>query len=172
MKIVSVSLLVLCVTQAAPPLVDVTDDDHPAGSAGALTPSKFSFAPQVEGPVQTSPVVQAFRSSHGPLLYEWLHWPFAELHKSVVHWLPSLQSIGVPGWHTPFASQVSPPLQGSPSLQLPPAPTATCWQPVTGSPGGGVGLQLSVVHGLLSLHEFTGPGWQLARFVRTIVSIF
>jgi hypothetical protein len=55
------SLLVLTVVQGFP--VPVTVEVHPAGRAGAVTPSNASLNPHTAGPVHLSFVVQALPSS-------------------------------------------------------------------------------------------------------------
>ena len=75
--------------------------------------------------------------------------PVAGVQLSVVQTLLSLQTVGAPGLHVPLP-HMSPVVQASPSLQAltllvkPQAPVA--------------GLQLSLVHGLLSLHTAGAPG--------------
>jgi hypothetical protein len=65
-------------------------------------------------PEQLSPVVQAFPSSHGLLLFECTQ-PLAGLHESSVQTLPSSQLGGAPPTHAPL-EQVSFVVQALPSL--------------------------------------------------------
>jgi hypothetical protein len=110
----AVSLLVLCVTQAiAEPEAEVV---QPAGSAGAVTPSKFSPAPHVAGPAQRSFAVHALPSSHAFVLFACTHCPVAGLQESSVQTLLSLQTIGVPEHEPP--EQTSPVVHSRPSLQV------------------------------------------------------
>ena len=119
----------------------VTVETHPSGSAGAVTPSKFWRKSAGASP-QTSPTVHALPSSQSFVLFVKTHNPFAALHESVVHTLPSLQTIAVPV-HTP-PEQTSPVVHRLPSLQA--AVLAVCTQPEAG-------LHESSVHGLLSLQS-------------------
>jgi hypothetical protein len=100
-------------------------------------------------PLQLSPVVQGFPSSHGLVLFVKAQTPVAGLQLSVVQALPSVQTIAVPGLHRP-PLHVSPMVQASPSLH-----GLVLWLktqlPVTG-------LQLSVVQGSLSSQGDCVPG--------------
>jgi hypothetical protein len=77
--------------------------------------------------------------------------PEAGLHESLVHGLLSLQFLGAPV-HAPLWHE-SPVVQALPSLQLDPLLRLTKTQPLTG-------LQLSMVHGLLSLQTTGAPRTQ------------
>lgn len=70
---------------------------------------------------------------------------------SLVQTLPSLQTVALPGWHAPFV-HASPVVQALPSLQATLFTSLT--QPLTG-------LQLSLVHRLLSSQFRALPGAQL-----------
>jgi hypothetical protein len=67
-----------------------------------------------EPPLQTSPVVQAFPSLHGAVLFVWTQPPSCGLQLSSVHGLLSSQLTGVPA-QTPL-EQTSPVVHGLPSL--------------------------------------------------------
>jgi sorbitol-specific phosphotransferase system component IIA len=77
--------------------------------------------------------------------------PVLGLHVSVVHKLLSLHTTAAPGWQLP-PPQVSPAVQALPSSHAMVLFVKT--QPV-------LGLHVSVVHRLLSLHTTAAPGWQL-----------
>ena len=98
---------------------------------------------------QVSPTVQALPSSQGRVLPVETQVP-ARLQASVVHGLLSLQGVVGPGAHMP-SLQVSPTLQLLPSLHAAPLAGANKQAPVAL-------LQLSVVHGLLSLQAMVLPG--------------
>jgi hypothetical protein len=100
-------------------------------------------------PAQTSPVVQKLPSSHAAVLFVKTQ-PVAGLQLSVVQALLSLQTTAEPGTHTP-PPHVSPKVQAFPSLHGFVLFVKT--QPEAG-------LQLSSVHGLLSLHTTGVPGLQ------------
>jgi hypothetical protein len=105
-----------------------------------------SGVPAAQTPAwQVSAPLQRFVSAQDvPLATGVVVQPVAGLQPSVVHTLPSLQTMGVPAVHTP-AWQVSAPLQAFPSLHD--VPLATTALPHTPA------VQLSVVHGLLSLQS-------------------
>jgi uncharacterized membrane protein YfbV (UPF0208 family) len=93
---------------------------------------------------QPSPTVQALPSSQGAVLGVKVHAPVAEVQRSVVHGLSSVQVFGVPA-QVPLL-QVSLRVQASPSSQ---AAVLKAWkQPV-------VGVQLAVVQGLASSGQRT-----------------
>jgi hypothetical protein len=73
------------------------------------------------------------------------------LHESLVHKLPSLQTVAAPEVHAP-AEHLSPTVHALPSLHA--LALAANLQPATMS-------QLSLVHGLLSLHTTALPATQL-----------
>jgi hypothetical protein len=98
-------------------------------------------------PPQASPVVHALPSSHGLVLLVKTQ-PDAGLQVSVVQALLSLQTTGTPGRQAP-PPQVSPVVQALPSLHGLVLLVKT--QPVAG-------LQVSVVHALLSLQTVAAPG--------------
>jgi hypothetical protein len=81
----------------------------PSSQLSVPVPGLQTPAPQV------SPVVQAFPSSQGFVLFVYTH-PVAGLQLSVVQTLLSLQTTGAPGWQTP-PPQVSPNVHAFPSLQ-------------------------------------------------------
>jgi hypothetical protein len=112
--------------------------------------------------------LQAFPSVHDVLFGTAGFWqPVVALQLSVVHTFPSLQLGGVPAAQVP-AWQVSAPLHTVLSGQAVPLATATFWHPV-------VGLQLSVVHTLLSL-QLSGvpavqvPPWHTSAPLHTVLS--
>src|SRR5215468_94231 len=115
---------------------------------------QLSAVPAVQVPAwQVSAPLQASPSEHAvPSVTAGCSQPFTASQVSVVHGLLSLQLSGVPGAQVP-ASQVSAPLQTSPSEHAVPSGTAGCWQPFTAS-------QVSVVHGLLSLQLSGVPAVQ------------
>src|SRR6478735_7411331 len=102
-------------------------------------------------PLHTSFVHVLPSSAHGLVLFACVHAP--PLHTSFVHVFPS----SVHGFVL-FACAHTPALQASLVHALPssvhtvPSATGACWQP-------SVGLQLSVVHSLVSA-QFTGACWQ------------
>jgi hypothetical protein len=101
-------------------------------------------------PEQASPVVHALPSLHAAVLLVWMH-PDVGLQESSVHGLLSLQLSAVPAWQVP-PPQTSPVVQAFPSLH---GSVLFVWtHPVDG-------LQVSVVHGLLSLHAVAVPGWHV-----------
>jgi hypothetical protein len=115
-------------------------------------------------PAHVSPVVQAFPSSHGNVLFVNTQ-PVAGLHVSVVQAFPSLHVSGTPPTQTADASQASPVVQAFPSLQ---GLVLFVWtQPVAGS-------QESSVQGLLSLQSKAPVPVQTAghESLTTIVSTF
>ena len=101
-------------------------------------------------PPQTSPVVQGLPSVHEPVLFAKTQ-PVAGSQLSVVQTLLSLQTIVVPGWHTPNP-QTSPVVQALPSLHALVLLAKT--HPVAG-------LQLSVVQALPSLQTIGAPPWHV-----------
>ncbi len=108
--------------------------------------SQLSGGPPTQAPcAQASPVVQAFPSLHGAVLFAFTH-PDAGSHESFVHAFPSLQFGAAPPTQTP-AEQVSPVVHAFPSLHDP--ATFTCLQPVDVT-------QESVVHTFAS-SQFVGP---------------
>jgi hypothetical protein len=121
-----------------------------------------SPVPAVQVPFwQVSAPLQRFESAHDvPFVTGVVVQPVAGLQPSVVHTLPSLQTIGVPAVQTP-AWQVSAPLQRFPSGHaVPLGTTALLHTPAA---------QVSVVHGFESLqsaftvqelHEGMGACWQ------------
>jgi hypothetical protein len=103
-------------------------------------------------PLQASPVVQALPSLHGAVLLVKMH-PDVGLQVSSVHGLLSLHTNDVPGLQIP-PPQVSPVVQAFPSLH---GAVLSVWtQPVCG-------LQLSSVHGLLSLQSTVDPVQTVAQ---------
>jgi hypothetical protein len=98
-------------------------------------------------PPQRSPEVHALPSSHGPALLVKTQ-PWAASQPSVVHGLLSLQTTGGPGLHVP-PPQVSPLVQGL---------SASHGFVLFANTHPVVGLQLSVVQKLLSLHGMGAPG--------------
>jgi len=93
--------------------------------------------------------------------------PATGLQLSVVHTLLSLQLSAVPAVHKP-AWQVSLPLHTLPSRQRVPFSTGVFWHPVAG-------LQLSVVHTLLSLQLSAVPAvhvplWHVSSPLQTLLS--
>jgi hypothetical protein len=132
----SLQLAVLLVwTQPLAPLHESSVQPLPSSQFGGGPPWHVP-------PEQVSPVVHALPSLQLAVLGMCTQ-PLAGLHESSVQPLPSSQFGAGPPWHVP-PEQVSPVVQGLPSLQL--AVLGVCTQPVDG-------LQLSVVHGLLSSHE-------------------
>src|SRR5262245_39239378 len=99
---------------------------------------------QVSAPLQTLPSLHAV-----PFATPAKAHPVAGLQVSVVHGLPSLQTSAVPAVQTPLW-QVSLPLQRFASAHEVPFESAVAVQPV-------VGLQPSVVQGLLSLQTSGAP---------------
>ena len=95
---------------------------------------------------QRSPLVQALLSVHGRVLAANTQ-PVAALQLSLVQGLLSLQVVSAPGMHEP-AEHASPTVQTLPSLHA--AVLLVNTQPVTA-------LQVSVVHGLLSLQVAAAP---------------
>ena len=108
----AVSKLAIWVTHAAP-VPETTAEVHPEGSAGAVTPSKFSLNP---AGTHWSPTVQALPSSHVFVLFVNTHRPVAGLQASLVQTLPSLQTRGFAPTQIAFW-QVSGLVQALPSLQ-------------------------------------------------------
>ena len=101
-------------------------------------------------PPQVSPVVHALPSSQAFALLVKTQ-PVAGLQLSVVQRLLSLQTTAEPAWHVP-PPQTSPVVQAFPSSQAFALLVKT--QPVAS-------VQVSVVHGLLSLQMRPTPGWQV-----------
>jgi hypothetical protein len=97
-------------------------------------------------PEHTSSVVQAFPSLHAFVLLVWTQ-PVPGLHVSSVQGLLSLQSRAVPAWQLP-PEHTSPVVQAFPSLHG--AVLLVKTHPVAN-------VQVSVVHGLLSLHTIPTP---------------
>jgi hypothetical protein len=118
-------------------------------------PAAHTPAWQVSAPLQTLASAHAVPLATGVVVH-----PVAGLQPSVVHTLPSLQTMGVPAVHAP-AWHVSAPLQLLPSLHdVPFETTALLHAPAE---------QVSVVHGFeslqsaLMLHELQdgmGACWQ------------
>jgi hypothetical protein len=144
------------VVQALPSLQSVptgrTVGVHPVAAAQlsavqTFPSSQLGGAPAVQAPpAHVSPTVHAFPSSQGFALFTWTH-PVAGLHESSVQGLLSLQTVAAPGVQEPAAHR-SPAVQAFPSSQ---AAVLFVWmQPVSR-------LQVSVVHGLLSLQFGPGP---------------
>ena len=102
-------------------------------------------------PEQVSPVVQRLLSLHGELLLTVLQ-PPAGSQLSVVHSLPSSQP-------TVTGPAQLPPLQMSPDVQALLSLHTALLLALTQAPVAG--LQLSLVHGLLSVQVFLAPGVQL-----------
>jgi hypothetical protein len=113
---------------------------------GLLSLQTIAVPAQVP-PLHVSLAVHAFPSSHEAVLFVYTH-PVEGLHESSVQTLLSSQTTGVPGLHTP-PPQVSPVVQAFPSSHGLVLFTKT--QPVAG-------LQLSLVHTLLSLQTTGVPG--------------
>ena len=110
-------------------------------------PSSHGMLKPVHAPVlQLSLVVQTLASSQAPRYGMWVQ-PVVALQLSMVHGLPSLQSVNAaPKQMVP--SQTSPLVHASPSSQV--APLAVVWvQPKLVS-------HWSVVHGLPSAQDFDG----------------
>ncbi len=102
-------------------------------------------------PAQTSPLVQALLSSQAMVKLLCTQ-PALVSHESVVHGLLSSQlGADAPGWQA-LAEQMSPSVQALPSEQL-------LLLGVNAHPP--TLLQLSDVHGLLSLHAWPGPDTQV-----------
>jgi len=81
-----------------------------------LPSSQFGGAPPAQvPPPHVSPVVQAFPSSHGALLFVWTHPIVVGSQESVVQGLPSSQFGGAPPAQVP-PLHVSPVVQALPSL--------------------------------------------------------
>ena len=78
--------------------------------------SQSTGVPTQLPPAQASPLVHAEPSSHASLFVVNPQ-PVAGSQVSSVQPTPSLTSGGVPAWHAPWSSQVSAPLQYSPSSQ-------------------------------------------------------
>jgi hypothetical protein len=113
----------------------------------ALASSQTRGEPGWHVPTEhASPVVQTFPSSQAFVLFVNTQ-PVAGLQLSVVHRLLSLHTTAEPPLHAP-AEHVSPVVHALPSSQAFALFVKT--QPVAG-------LQLSVVHGLLSLHTTALP---------------
>jgi hypothetical protein len=120
-----------------------------ASSVHGLSSSQTAPVPETHAPPeQASPVVQAFPSSQTAVLLTCSHTPVVGLQASSVHGLLSLQVTAVPPTQVP-PEQASPTVQAFPSLHV--AVLLTCSHPVDG-------LQLSSVHGLLSLQVTPVPG--------------
>lgn len=115
-------------------------------------------------PLQVSLAVQGLLSVQLAALSAKVQ-PVWAVQPSSVQRLPSAQGKALPGWHRPPA-QVSPIVQRLPSSQAP--ETAAKLQPL-------MGLQLSVVHGLLS-SQFTlpvalhKPAWQPSPVLQALPS--
>lgn len=92
--------------------------------------------------------MQAFSSSHGALLALYTHLPVAPSQLSSVQGLLSLQLLSLPGTQASPLHK-SPIVHGFSSLQFAPS-SSWCSQPA-------LGLQLSTVHGLLSLQSRATP---------------
>jgi len=129
-------------------------EQPPAGSQVWLVQGLLSVQSNAPAPVQLPPWqvsvgVQALPSSQVLALGVWVH-PVVGLHVSSVQGLLSLQVSAVPLAHSP-SEQVSPVVQGLPSLQGP--SMATKAQPP-------VALQLSAVQGSPSTQFSAGPPTQ------------
>src|SRR6267143_1977222 len=111
-----------------------------------VVPGVQAPALQISSPLQTLPSEQEVPSATGLLKQ-----PVVGSQASVVQALLSLQTSGVPGAQRP-CSQVSLPLQASPSEQEVPSATGVWTQPL--------GPQESVVQGLLSSQLRAVPGVQ------------
>jgi hypothetical protein len=116
-------------------------------SVHELPSSQFRAGPPTQvPPPHVSAVVQAFPSLHAAVLFACVQ-PVPGMHESSVHGLPSSQLKPPLPAHTPPA-QTSPVVQALPSSQ---GAVLFVWtQPVAG-------LQVSSVHGLLSLQPSAGP---------------
>jgi hypothetical protein len=101
-------------------------------------------------PPQTSPVVQALPSLQALVLFVKTQAPVVGLQLSVVQTLLSLQTVAVPGRQLP-PRHSSPVVQALSSLHVFEL-SFECLQPFDG-------LQLSSVHGLLSLQSVGPPPW-------------
>jgi hypothetical protein len=99
---------------------------------------------QVSAPLHRLPSRQGVPFGAGAVVQ-----PVAGEQPSVVHGFESLQTSGVPAVQVPFW-QVSGPLHRLPSVHDTPLATGAAVQPVAG-------LQVSVVHTLLSLHTMAVP---------------
>jgi hypothetical protein len=102
-------------------------------------------------PAQKSLRVQALPSLHAAVFALVWHAPLTGLHASVVHGLPSLQSVALPALHPP-PPHTSPAVQALPSSQTEVLGACT-HAPVCGS-------QESLVQGLPSLQPLAAPGLQ------------
>ncbi len=127
---------------------------HLLGPLGVQTP-----------PLQVSPTVQLLLSLQTATLSTCTQ-PLIAPHESSVHGLPSSQATLVPGTHCP-AAQASPTVQTL--LSEHGTVLATLLQPLRAS-------QPSVVHKLLSSHDFATPGWHLpppqtSPTVQTLLSV-
>ncbi len=121
-----------------------------------FTSSQFRAAPAVHTPpLHASDTVHTLPSASQllPFMAAPLntHRPVVVLHESLVHKLPSLQTVAAPEVHAP-AEHLSPTVHALPSLHA--LALAANLQPATMS-------QLSLVHGLLSLHTTALPATQL-----------
>ena len=134
-------------------------------SVQALLSLQTMAAPTQLPAVQVSALVQALPSSQLAVLLAKTQSPVATLQLSVVHGLLSLQTRTAPATQ-PEALHWSPTVHGLLSVQG--LVLALCVQPVAG-------LQLSSVHGLLSLQLTCVPGrqtplWQLSPTEHTLLS--
>jgi len=116
----------------------------------------------------TSPLVQALLSEHTAVLLLYTHVPVLAVQLSSVQGLLSEQTLGLPPVQTPLW-QVSVWVQALLSEQLAPDAGAYTHAPVWV-------LQLSVVHGLLSLQVTLpvathAPPWHLSPVVQALPSV-
>ncbi len=126
-----------------------------ASAVQPLPSSQFLAGPALQvPPLHTSPILHGLWSSHAAALGAALQLPLCGSQASVVHKLPSSQTLALPALHAPLL-HVSPTVHESPSLQL---AALLLWLQVPP-------LQLSSVHGLPS-SQFTlapclqAPNWQ------------
>src|SRR5262249_18848334 len=121
------------VPAAHAPLRHVSSPLHPSPSEHDVPFAATVFwhcPPTQESTVHGFVSLQSAGTPHGwqPAIGVWMQ-PLKALQLSVVHALPSLQFIGVPGAHVP-PEQASSPLHTVASWHEVPFGTATCWQPV------------------------------------------
>ena len=136
------------------PVVDGVNTQPPAAVQVSVVqglPSlQVSVVPGTQmPPEQASPDVHELPSEHGRVLFD-VTQPLDGSQASVVHGLVSSQMLGAPGTHSP-PTQASPTVHRLPSVQVPFVFVLT--QPP-------VGLQVSLVHGLPSLHGRVAPATQ------------
>jgi hypothetical protein len=119
-----------------------------ASSVHSLPSSQFGAAPGTQTPLaHTSLTVQALLSVQAPV-WATVVQPAVASQPSMVHGLPSLHTTPKPGTHAELA-HVSPDVHALPSLQGNVLAVKT--QPLAA-------LQVSLVHGLLSLQTLAAPG--------------